>query len=190
MELRVVTLENGMKTVTWDKPEPTPDQSAFAAELERVAEAAKKAEASGSTKEQAAWISLTPASKEILERMKAEKSDITEEEWDRLKQELAAIGLISQNDLAHTVNGAVVVGKLEQGASGEFFGAGSFTLIDEAPNFEIEWTGDPLKYLDAWMRELRKQMNEVPGRSEQFESYERLNHVLSKLLEMAAGSAL
>lgn len=190
MELRVVTLENGMKAVTWDKPAPTPEQSAFAAELERVAEAAKKAEASGSTKEQAAWSSLTPTSKEILERMKAEEPDITEEEWDRLKRELAAIGLISQNDLAHTVNGAVVVGKLERGASGEFFGAGSVTIKEAAPNFEIEWIGDPLKYMNEWIWELRKQMNEVPGRAGQVESYEKLYNVVSKLLEMAVGSAL
>lgn len=71
MELSVITLQNGMRAVVGGKPEPTPEQSAFAAELEQAAEAAKRAEASGSTKVQAAWCCMTPSSKSVLERMKA-----------------------------------------------------------------------------------------------------------------------
>lgn len=182
MELRMITLENGMKAVVGDKPKPTPEQSAFAAELDRVAEAAKQAEASGSTKVQAAWSSMTPSSKAVLERMKAEEPDITEEECDRLKQELSAMGLISRNDLARTGNHVVVVGKL--GPSGEFTGPqASAVIVGEAPNFEIEWIGNPLKYMNEWMRELRKQMDKIPGRAEQVESYEKLHSVVSSLLE-------
>lgn len=182
MELRVITLENGMKAVVGDKPASTPEQSAFAAELERVTKAAKQAGASGSTKVQAAWSSMTPSSKAVLERMKAEDSNITEEEWDRLKRELSAMGLISGNDFDHTANNLVVVGKLAP--SGEFFTPPSASIeTSEAPNFEIEWTGNPLKYLNEWMRELRKQMDTIPGRAEQVESYEKLYSVLSSLLE-------
>lgn len=202
MELRVITLENGMKLVgSADKPAPTPEQSAFAAELERVAEAAKQAEASGSTKLQAAWSSLTPSSKEVLERMKSEEPNITEEEWDRLKRELAAMGLISGDDLMRTTNNAVV-GKVDMDQVEDWdclmLGSGSVTLIgtyDEYMalrssgilTFDIEWTGDPLKYMDMWLQALRRQMDGFPGRAEQVESYEKLYNVLSQLLETAGG---
>lgn len=182
MELSVITLENGMRAVVGDKPAPTPEQSAFAAELSRVAEAAKQAEASGSTKVQAAWRCMTPSSKSVLERMKAGEADITEEEWDRLKQELAAMGLTSRNDLFHTTNNIVVTGKL--GPSGEpLLSTGTCNKASESPNFEIEWTGNPLKYMNEWMRELRKQMNNIPGRAEQVESCEKLYSVVSSLLK-------
>lgn len=182
MELRMITLENGMRAVVGDRPAPTPEQSAFAAELERVTEAAKQAEASGSTKVQAAWSSMTPSSKAVLERMKAEEPNITEEEWSRLKQELLAMGLISRDDFGHTVNNLVVVGKLAP--SGEFLTPVSASIkTSEAPNFEIKWTGNPLKYMNEWMRELRKQVDTVPGRAEQVKSYEKLYSVLSSLLE-------
>ena len=182
MELRMITLENGMRAVVGDKPKPTPEQSAFAAELNRAAEAAKQAEAAGSTKVQAAWSSMTPGSKVVLERMKAEEPDVTEEEWNRLKRELLAMGLISGSDFDHTANHLVVAGKLSP--SGEFLSRPiAYIVNNEAPNFEIDWTGNPLKYMNEWMRELRKQMNSIPGRAEQVKSYEKLYSVVSSLLE-------
>ena len=203
MELRTIKLENGMTAVVGDRPAPTPAQSAFAAELARVAEAAKQAEAAGSTKLQAVYSSLTPISKAVLDRLKAGMANVTKEEWNNLRRELKETGLISGEEYFYTDPDIVVLGDVGDfmDEKGAFIGGCCTVTYEKAGRWNgfggIEWGGDPFEYLDQWLEMLRKERDawdaavladgithDTSARTRQIEAHEKVSGLVKELMEL------
>ena len=211
--MQTITLKNGAKLNCVVSDRSDTDQTAasgFAAELNRVSEAAKQAEAAGSTKLQAAFSSLTPSSKAVLERMKAGASDVTEDEWNRLRQELAAAGLMTQDELFYSDLHIVYIGNILEAtdvvtdANGviQIWGcsAAQTNLISPSLSedyWNIEWTGDPLQYLGQWLKALQEQQDHLSKQfrpdgtsydtsfyTKQIEANEKVSALVRSLLEL------
>lgn len=115
---------------------------------------------------------LTPASKDLLDRISAGKTDIKESEWLKFCKELKDAGAITQSDFDyvradvhliplgyHDESGSIVkyetspmmksklVGLYEQSRNSTTTGSESWISADG-------WSGNPLKYLDTWVSEL------------------------------------
>lgn len=207
MELEMITMKNGAKIAGIVASNPANrGTSGFDAELARVTEAAKQAEASGGTKMQAACSSLTPSSKAVLERINAGASNVTKDEWKRLRQELAAAGLMTQDELFYSDPDIVYVGDIADAvtdANGVIGLLGcSATQTDMSPSpsgnfWGIDWSGDPLKYLDQWLKALRKEQEHLNRQfrpdgtsydtsfyNKQIEANEKVSDLVKSLLEL------
>lgn len=184
MDMKMVTLENGLRAVVADKPAASPESSAFAEQLAQVAQAAQQAQAAGSTKLQAAWSSLTPGSRDVLERLRAaqerlkaaeddepdaagaEGPGITTEEWNNLCRELHAMGLLTNSELFHANPDIIVVGKLDPNGSPAAGLAELNGMLNAAPNIyweDISWNGDPLQFFKRWLDALYSQRELLNG---------------------------
>lgn len=204
MNMELVTLKNGMKLngVVSDRPARPAGASGFAAQLAQVAEAAKQAEASGSTKLQAAYNSLTPGSKAVLGRISVGASDITKDEWKRLRQELAAAGLLTQDELFYSDPDIVVLGDAGDFADGTGFISGCYTVsYEETGGWEtyadIKWGGDPFEFLDQWLEMLCRERDawdkadwsdgverDTAARTRQIEAHEKVSNLVKQLIKL------
>lgn len=110
---------------------------------------------------------LTPGSRDVLDRMEAGTADITEEEWTGLCKELEALGAISKDDFQYTQAGWRVIPLGYWAENGEFVKYDTVSIMkDKLPDVrnsqggqlicpdEYAWKGDPLAYLDNWMKSL------------------------------------
>lgn len=110
---------------------------------------------------------LTPGSRDVLDRMEAGKADVTEEEWTGFCKELEALGAISKDDFQYTQAGWRVIPLGYWGENGEFVKYDTVSIMkDKLPDVrqsqegqyicpdEYAWKGDPLTYLDNWMKSL------------------------------------
>lgn len=110
---------------------------------------------------------LTPGSRDVLDRMEAGKADITEDEWTGLCKELESLGAISKDDFQYTQAGWRVIPLGYWGENGEFVKYDTMSIMkDKLPDVrhsqggqlicpdEYAWKGDPLAYLDNWMKSL------------------------------------
>ena len=110
---------------------------------------------------------LTPGSRDVLDRMEAGKVDVTENEWTALCEELEALGAISKDDFQYTQAGWRVIPLGYWGENGEFVKYDTVSIMkDKLPDVrqsqegqyicpdEYAWKGDPLTYLDNWMKSL------------------------------------
>lgn len=110
---------------------------------------------------------LTPASRDVLDRMEAGKKDISQDEWTALCKELEALGAITKEDFQCTRTDFHIIPLGYEDENGTFIkydmpmltnmllnlhygqGAGAdglWTCLDEDG-----WRGDPLACLDNWM---------------------------------------
>ena len=110
---------------------------------------------------------LTPGSRDVLDRMEAGKKDISQEEWTGLCKELEALGAISKDDFQYTQAGWRVIPLGYWGEDGEFVRYDTVSIMKNmlpdvghsrggqwiCPD-EYDWKGDPLAYLDNWMKSL------------------------------------
>lgn len=199
MDMRMVTLENGMRAVVSDRTSGTGSAGAsgFASQLNKAAEAAAKAEASGDTGLKAAYDRLSDVSKAVLSRLKAGAADITKGEWDDLRRELKELGLISEAEYFYTHPDIVVLGKAED------FQDGGVVVVSEGPAVSFgyettEWTGDPFQYLDLWLELLRRERDlwaeaaqqygkplDISARTRQIEAHEKVSGLVRELMELA-----
>ena len=110
---------------------------------------------------------LTPGSRDVLDRMEAGKADITEDEWTGLCKELEALGAISKDDFQYTQAGWRVIPLGYWGEDGEFVRYDTVSIMkNKLPDVghsqggqwicpdEYDWKGDPLAYLNNWMKSL------------------------------------
>ena len=110
---------------------------------------------------------LTPGSRDVLDRMEAGKKDISQEEWTGLCKELEALGAISKDDFQYTQAGWRVIPLGYWGEDGEFVRYDTVSIMkNKLPDVghsrggqwicpdEYDWKGDPLAYLDNWMKSL------------------------------------
>ena len=114
---------------------------------------------------------LTPGSRAVLDRIQAGEKDVSKDEWNGLCKELEALGAISEADRQYTQAGFRLIPIGYQDENGRYVtydtpptlknkllnlyhsqgpGAdGLWTCLDEGA-----WKGDPLAYLDNWMKSL------------------------------------
>ncbi|WP_325200867.1 hypothetical protein [Oscillibacter sp.] len=110
---------------------------------------------------------LTPASRDVLDRMEAGKKDISPDEWTALCKELKTLGAISKEDFQYTQAGIRVIPLGYWGEDGEFVRYDTVSIMkNKLPDVrhsqsgqwicpdEYDWKGDPLAYLDNWMKSL------------------------------------
>ncbi len=105
---------------------------------------------------------LSPASKNILERMKRGRNDISQKEWSAFCGELKNLGAISEDDFYYTR------AEFQMIPLGEFRPDGTFIMYDNIPipgglrdphpNSTMQkvwgsedWSGDPFQYLNTWL---------------------------------------
>ncbi len=115
---------------------------------------------------------LTPASKDVLERLEAEKDDIKKDEWLNFCKELKDVGAITQSDFDYTradvhlillgyhdESGNIVKYETSPMMKNKLLGLYESSRNPAAVGSETrlsadDWTGDPLEYLDTWTSEL------------------------------------
>ena len=124
---------------------------------------------------------LSSSSKNVLERMKAEKNDIKKDEWMSLCRELKDAGVITQSDFDYTrADGHLI-------PIGYYNESGTLVKYDTPPmlveklrtfsgmsqNLSASsteewltsngWTGDPIEYLNLWMSMLCDWKRDMSG---------------------------
>jgi len=124
---------------------------------------------------------LSSSSKNVLERMKAEKNDIKKDEWMSLCKELKDAGVITQSDFDYTrADGHLI-------PIGYYNESGTLVKYDTPPmlveklrtfsgmsqNLSASsteewltsngWTGDPIEYLNLWMSMLCDWKSDMSG---------------------------
>ena len=95
---------------------------------------------------------LSYESKDVLSRMKAGQSDVDMAEWINLCRELKDAGVITEEDFSNA-RPDMKLGVLPK--PGLYWSPEGVELHLTA-NDDVEWKGDPLKYLDEWMASLGK----------------------------------
>ena len=101
---------------------------------------------------QDAYEQLSDESKDVLSRMKAGQSDVDMVEWVNLCRELKDAGVITEEEFSN-VRPDMKLGVLPK--PGLYWSPAGVDLHLTA-NDDVEWKGDPLKYLDEWMASLGK----------------------------------
>ena len=110
---------------------------------------------------------LTPGSRDVLDRIQAGEKDVSKDEWNGLCKELESLGAISKDDFQYTQAGWRVIPLGYWGENGEFVKYDTMSIMkDKLPDVrhsqggqlicpdEYAWKGDPLAYLDNWMKSL------------------------------------
>lgn len=110
---------------------------------------------------------LTPGSRAVLDRIQAGEKDVSKDEWNGLCRELESLGAISKDDFQYTQAGWRVIPLGYWGENGEFVKYDTMSIMkDKLPDVrhsqggqlicpdEYAWKGDPLAYLDNWMKSL------------------------------------
>ena len=113
---------------------------------------------------------LTPASRDVLDRMEAGKKDVSPDEWTALCKELEALGAITEEDFQSTRADFHIIPFGYEDENGNFVQYDMSMLTDELLNLYYgqrpgadglwaclnadSWRGDPLAYLDNWMESL------------------------------------
>lgn len=110
---------------------------------------------------------LTPGSRDVLDRIQAGEKDVSKDEWNGLCKELESLGAISKDDFQYTQAGWRVIPLGYWGENGEFVKYDTMSIMkDKLPDVrhsqggqlicpdEYAWEGDPLAYLDNWMKSL------------------------------------
>nr|WP_326210598.1 hypothetical protein [uncultured Oscillibacter sp.] len=177
-----------VRSVSGTRPLPSSGRStvfSFQEELQKTTEAAavKKAadtlDLSQDSSLRALCDQLTPASKDVLERMKDGKNDIKKEEWTAFCKELETLGAITESDFTNTRSDLclIPIGYRDQD--------GSYVLYEDCPPMRDHlesaggraqnngqdglwacvrddgWKGDPLAYLDSWITSLDSWRNSL-----------------------------
>lgn len=93
---------------------------------------------------------LSDESKDVLSRMKAGQSDVDMAEWINLCRELKDAGVITEEDFSNA-RPDMKLGVLPE--PGLYWSPAG---VDLHLSDDVEWEGDPLKYLDEWMASLGK----------------------------------
>ena len=93
---------------------------------------------------------LSDESKDVLSRMKAGQSDVDMAEWINLCRELKDAGVITEEDFSNA-RPDMKLGVLPK--PGLYWSPAG---VDLHLSDDVEWEGDPLKYLDEWMASLGK----------------------------------
>lgn len=221
MDMRMVTLENGWTAVVADKPAKAngAGQSGFAAQLGRAAQAAAEGAASGRTDLKAAYDRLSDGSKAVLSRLKAGKVGVSQSEWFELRRELRDLGLMTRQEFFDSDPDIVILGYADE--NGEFvqYPGRSGALAPELDNAHFlaggasayasggarygrywaleEWSGDPFRFLDAWLEAIRgwrddlDQLTREDGTrydtsrlTRQIEAKEKVNGLVRDLMEL------
>lgn len=110
---------------------------------------------------------LTPGSRDVLDRIQAGENGVSKDEWTGLCKELESLGAISKDDFQYTQAGWRVIPLGYWGENGEFVKYDTMSIMkDKLPDVrhsqggqlicpdEYAWKGDPLAYLDNWMKSL------------------------------------
>lgn len=97
-----------------------------------------------------AYEQLSDESKDVLSRMKAGQSDVDMVEWVNLCRELKDAGVITEEEYSN-VRPDMKLGVLPE--PGLYWSPAG---VDLHLSDDVEWKGDPLKYLDEWMASLGK----------------------------------
>ena len=93
---------------------------------------------------------LSDGSKDVLRRMKEGRSDVDMVEWVNLCRELKDAGAITEEDFSNA-RPDMKLGVLPK--PGLYWSPEGVELY---MTDDVEWKGDPLKYLDEWMASLGK----------------------------------
>ena len=144
----------------------------FAARMEKLADMLTLADPEDDPMLKALYDLLSAVSKDVLYRVKAGQTDITQDEWTDLCRELKDAGIITEADFVRTrsnlrivpigyVDGngdRVLYGNIPVLSSG-LLGAGDHTdgYSGLSKTWTVnDWSGDPLQHLDEWIESLRK----------------------------------
>ena len=132
--------------------------SGFHVQIEKLKETLMKTDTvtlsnpTGTPTLQDAYEQLSDESKDVLSRMKAGQSDVDMAEWINLCRELKDAGIITEEEFSN-VRPDMKLGVLPK--PGLYWSPAGADLHLTA-NDDVEWKGDPLKYLDEWMASLGK----------------------------------
>lgn len=209
MDLKMgqVTLKNGWTAVVSERQAAAMGKgmrSGFAAELNKMTEAAAEAEASTNVDLKAAYDRLSADSKAVLSRLKAGTANVAKEEWNSLRREMKETGLISKEEYFYTDPDIVVLGNAGDfmDEKGAFISGGGCTVTYEKTGRwdgydDIKWGGDPFEYLDQWLEMLRQERDawdsatwsdgikmDISARTRQIEAHEKVSDLVKSLLEL------
>lgn len=179
--------------------------ASFADELNRAAQTPAKTERSGGVDLKDVYNGLSENAKSVLDRM---KPNVTKDEWNAVLQELRDAGALSSWDMMRCHPDIVIIGYTDPSGELVLYPRGDTCTItgETGPDGALlgnywgiqDWSGDPFKYIDQWLKALQDWRDELDGLTRpngvkydtsaltgQIEAIHRVSGLMKRLLEMA-----